>query len=70
MTFLDLLACPYVDQQRRLSWLNGFLVSKNIAPGCTIQDVLDDISSPWWFVNWGEIDLLNMLERRELHAVY
>lgn len=70
MMFLDLLACPYVDRQRRLAWLNAFLVAKNIAPSCTIEDVLGDISSPWWFVNWGEIDLLNMLERRELHTVY
>lgn len=70
MMFLDLLACPYVERQRRLTWLSNFLVARSIAPTSPIDDVLEDISSPWWFVNWCEIDLLNMLERRELHAVY
>jgi hypothetical protein len=70
MTFLDLLSCPYVDRQRRLRWLSAFFAAKNIAPNDPIEAVLDDVSLPWWFTNWGEIDLLNMLERRELHAVY
>jgi Reverse transcriptase (RNA-dependent DNA polymerase) len=70
MIFLDLLSCPYVDRQRRLGWLSAFFAAKNIAPNDPLEAVLDDVSSPWWFINWKEIDLLNMLERRELHAVY
>lgn len=29
-----------------------------------------DFESMPWFIRWDEVDLLNLLERKELHAVY
>lgn len=70
LTFLDFLACPHVDIARKTSWLAKFYAMKNEAMGFTAEELIADLSEPWWFVNWREIDLLNLLERRELHTVY
>lgn len=70
LTFLDFLACPYVDMTRKADWLARFYASRQQAMDFTIEELVKDLSDPWWFVNWKEIDLLNLLERRELHSVY
>ena len=70
LTFLDFLACPHVDIARKGVWLAKFYSITNEAMTFTVDELVADLSEPWWFVNWREIDLLNLLERRELHAVY
>lgn len=70
LTFLDFLACPYIDLNRKNTWLTSFYAMKSEAMNFTVDELVADLSDPWWFVNWKEIDLLNLLERRELHSVY
>lgn len=70
LIFLDVLTCPYIDLQRRKSLLDGLIKAKSVSIDHSIDEVFEDLTSPWWFVNWAEVDLLNMLERRELHTVY
>jgi hypothetical protein len=70
LMLLDVLTCPYIDVQRRKSILSGLIKAKNVSVDHSIDEVFADLTSPWWFVNWDEVDLLNMLERRELHTVY
>jgi len=70
LTFLDFLACPHVDAARKASWLTKFYAMKNEAMAFSPEELVADLSEPWWFVNWREIDLLNLLERRELHTAY
>jgi hypothetical protein len=70
LIFLDVLTCPYVDLQRRKSILDGLIKAKSVSVNNSIDEIFEDLTSPWWFVNWAEVDLLNMLERRELHTVY
>jgi hypothetical protein len=70
LTFLDFVACPYVDISRKGEWLKKFYNINKEAMKFTVEELVEDLSEPWWFVNWREIDLLNLLERRELHSVY
>ena len=69
LLFLDLVSCPYVDNARRQDWVRRFLSTVN-EPQALASKVLSDAESHHWFVNWREIDLMNLLARKELQSVY
>lgn len=70
--FLDSISCPYIEPNRKSKYIkryhrdNGLKVPNDQQ----IAGFLKKSSSLYWFVNWKEIDLLNMLEKKELKAVY
>jgi len=69
---LDFIGCPHVDIQRRTSWAKMLLSALGLpsSDAKSVAELIKDFESLPWFVDWSEIDLLNLLERKELRAVY
>ena len=69
---LDTLSCPYVDRKIR----KRILLRLRSALGLTAftsaesEILLDEFVSNPWFVQWQGIDLLRMIRKKELSAVY
>ncbi|WP_327754383.1 antiviral reverse transcriptase Drt3b (plasmid) [Sphingobium sp. SJ10-10] len=69
---LDILACPYIPLPKRASWFN-VLRSQCQLPRISAADarnVVSEIEAHPWFVRWATIDLLSILRKKELSAVY
>lgn len=71
---LDSLACPYLDRIKRAkllraSWgkIGTNLGSISVAEA---EALIDEIQQQHWFVRWDGVDLLNMIEKKELSSVY
>lgn len=69
---LDFVSCPYIEISRREVWAKLLLDALGIATSdaAAISVLLKDFESMPWFIDWKEIDLLNLLERKELRMVY
>lgn len=78
---LDALACPHIDRARRVDLLLGVwshlrLVCWRSAPGEDEIDqadaavLVEEFERQHWFVRWDGIDLLSMIEKKELSSVY
>lgn len=74
---LDLLACTFVSKAKREQLLVDIwpkLLSSNGALGtitnAKAKQLVKEIETQHWFVRWDGIDLLSMIEKKELSAVY
>ena len=69
---LDILVCPYIEQNRRKKWLVRLYKAFGCSPPVAAESslFLENKDQLHWFVNWQEVDLLNALERKELRQVY
>ncbi|WP_417622588.1 antiviral reverse transcriptase Drt3b [Parasphingorhabdus sp.] len=70
--FLDYIVCPYIslgNRERIVQLVNEQmgLPTKGRARRLAI---VKELELNHWFVNWQRIDLLNMIKRKELSAVY
>lgn len=70
--FLDAISCPYIKKAKKIKWLRYFYRDmQNTFPAKKkIDEFLQNAVDNYWFVNWSEIDLLNMLERKQLRPSY
>jgi hypothetical protein len=72
MLFLDVLACPYVEQSVRESFLQKYVKQSGQQP--LARNDLDAFfamsKQQYWFVKWENVDLLNSLQKRELRKAY
>ena len=72
-TFLDLVCCPYLDSDTRGDLLSIYLTiyEKKLAinPGL-LETALTELSNSFWFVKWKNLDLIKLLERKELKSIY
>jgi len=70
--FLDSISCPHIDSSRKSKYIKRYHRDNNlrVPSDQQIAGFLKKSASLYWFVNWKEIDLLNMLEKKELKAVY
>ncbi|MCP1203786.1 antiviral reverse transcriptase Drt3b [Acetobacter oryzoeni] len=69
---LDLLACPFLPLEKRASWFN-ILRSKCDLPKISrekAQAAVKQMASTYWFVRWDRVDLLALLRKKELSAIY
>lgn len=66
--FLDFISCPYVADAHKLRLLE--LYRSQYSSKHTAQAMLSVLKKVYWFVNWQEIDLVQLIERRELHLPY
>ena len=74
---LDLLACSFVEASEREKLLKAVWPALkrdhnglgNIG-GRMAVEVVSEIERQHWFVRWEGVDLLNMIEKKELSAVY
>lgn len=71
---LDSLACPHIDRTKRAkllraSWsrLGANLGNISVA---NAEALIDEVQQQHWFVRWDGVDLLNMIEKKELSSVY
>ncbi|WP_454910740.1 antiviral reverse transcriptase Drt3b [Stutzerimonas chloritidismutans] len=65
---MDLLSCPYVDIKIRKEIASRlYEASINTKPGkVKLKTLMDFFENNIWFVNWGNFDLLTVLEKKEL----
>ncbi len=70
--FLDSLSCPYLDVAFKKELLTKFYKDNNktIPEAKALEQMLNYMGNNEWFINWKTIDLLNMLEKKELKTVY
>jgi Reverse transcriptase (RNA-dependent DNA polymerase) len=70
--FLDVMTCPYVDQNSKRKIIISFYKSRNLsAPKkLEINAFLVNSLSSFWNVSWQKVDLLNQLEKKELKQAY
>ena len=69
---LDILACPFLPANDRADLLGKIRVSLGL-PALLKADLVATIrvfEEVPWFVNWNQIDLLSMIRKKELSAVY
>jgi hypothetical protein len=70
--FLDYVVCPHISLDHRQRIVN--LVCKTLRIGVIGRDrriaIVKELETQHWFTNWERIDLLNMIKRKELSAVY
>jgi hypothetical protein len=67
---LDLIACPHLSKAFKRECAGLLLSSLGISSGLLSGFLVREIELSPWFVNWGEIDLLNHLRKKELRQVY
>jgi hypothetical protein len=70
--FLDVLNCPHIEQEPKLDWLKRVraalqLQFKNKAE---LKNALSSSHSMFMSVKWNDLDLLRLLERKELKQAY
>lgn len=70
--FVDGLACPYIENSDKFEWVKFYIESKKIRDfgKAKIEDAVSEFTDVSWFINWNEIDMLNMLERKRLLNPY
>jgi len=74
---LDVLACPHVEVSARSQLLREVWPKLkehkssigDITKAASVE-LVQEIQQQHWFVRWENIDLLNMIEKKELSAVY
>lgn len=74
---LDLLSCKFITHQKREKLLRDawprLLQFDNSMGQITISqaaEVIEEIQQQHWFTRWKGVDLLNMIEKKELSEVY
>jgi hypothetical protein len=69
---LDSLSCPYLDMPRKKKYVQRLYrdQGQKVPTDEQIGGFLKKALTMPWFINWTEIDLLNMLEKKELKEVY
>ena len=74
---LDLLACPFIDSSKREMLLlevwptlkNDYSEIGNLSK-TDAHKVVEELQSQPWFVRWDNIELLSLIEKKELSTVY
>ncbi len=71
--FFDSLSCPYLSHSSREKILLSYLAE--IEPGMVLDSVelneaLYKLQDIYWFIKWKNLDLIKLLERKELNNPY
>ncbi|MFZ5958490.1 antiviral reverse transcriptase Drt3b [Pseudomonas knackmussii] len=71
--FLDIVTCPYISTQLKAELLEKYLIKYEPDWGLSEPEItrhLNDLNNCYWFVKWSSLDLISLLERKELHTTY
>lgn len=69
--FLDLICCPYISDKFKKEHLEQFFVNSSCPKNNSqIDKYLSKLNSFYWFVKWEDLNLLKLLERKELKQTY
>lgn len=69
---IDMLSCPFISDRLRRGTLSNLRRQLSLPPRTTAeldQDLTEFVASPW-FVSWNSLDIINMIRKKELSAVY
>jgi len=71
---LDIFACPYIEKAKRVKLLRASWKKMGSSLGninaAGADALVEEIQQQHWFVRWDGVDLLNMIEKKELSSVY
>jgi hypothetical protein len=70
---LDMLCCPFISQQKKRQWIRAAYSYAFKVPAPSKVEVttfLGTLTGKTWQVDWTDVDLLSMLEKKELKQVY
>jgi hypothetical protein len=69
---LDMLTCPYVSNASKSLWIDRFGLRFSLAAygSNDLQRFLADCSQNPWFINWEGVDILTLLQRKEVVQAY
>lgn len=71
--FLDLVCCPYLEPNRRQELLQNYLLTYEpteiFTPDMIISFVVE-LEASFWFIKWKNLNLIRLLERKELKPIY
>jgi len=72
LLFLDVMSCPYIDIKHKRVWVRS--IAKELQEASPTNAEIDvyiqhETSNPW-FVDWLNVDLLNLLEKKQLKKSY
>ncbi|MBQ0358210.1 hypothetical protein J7T07_03145 [Proteus mirabilis] len=68
---LDILSCPFVSPELRKYIYIKVTSSLDLARTPTqIDDEYNSFLNVYWFVKWNDLNLINLLERKELKSSY
>lgn len=71
--FLDVMSCPYVSEDFRLSVIDEYMANFDNSLTLTVgekQSALESLGAVYWFIKWDALDLIKLLERKELKKIY
>lgn len=71
--FLDIMSCPFVSKKTRKELYNRYLkIFENeiTRSDLQVEADLEMLLTTFWFVNWNSLDLVKMIERKELKETY
>jgi len=70
--FLDMLTCPHISRLSKRDWINKFRVQFALPVYTTkdVNDFLDASSKNLWFINWEGVDMLALLQKKEVVQAY
>ncbi|MCY9853233.1 antiviral reverse transcriptase Drt3b [Vibrio mediterranei] len=69
---LDLIACPYLSEPQRVKLLSivyDGIAAPKPSEQC-LRSYLEAIDSVYWFVNWKNLNIKQLIERNELKSQY
>ncbi|WP_353858492.1 antiviral reverse transcriptase Drt3b [Azospirillum formosense] len=69
---LDVISCPFLPQSLRGTILDMLRQQCGLAaiPAAERDAIVSEIEGRPWFVQWDHVDLLNLIQKKELSAVY
>ncbi|EKN4005652.1 hypothetical protein NUF69_001528, partial [Yersinia enterocolitica] len=71
--FLDILSCPYISMEVKEKIYTFYLDKYETDQNRTENEIEDDISvlgSIYWFTKWSDLDLVRIIEKKELKYTY
>jgi len=72
--FLDSLSCPWISYDTRKKLLEGYLNvfenASSISSPPEKELMLRKLKKVYWFIKWKDLDLIKLLERKELYNAY
>ena len=69
---LDILGCPYIDRPSRARLFNNLRkqLGLSVVSVAASQAAVETFEQQPWFVKWDDANLLHMIRKKELSAVY
>lgn len=71
--FLDLICCPYITADLRIELIKKYLITyepDEVFTDDIVSAFATELLDNFWFVKWKNLDLIKLLERKELKSVY